>query len=38
MVRIAYALGGLGSGIVNTKEELLEKARRAFSFTNSDLN
>ncbi len=33
MVRIAYALGGLGSGIVNTKEELTEKAKRAFSFT-----
>jgi carbamoyl-phosphate synthase large subunit len=33
MVRIAYALGGLGSGIVNNKEELLEKAKRAFSFT-----
>ena len=33
MVRIAYALGGLGSGIVNNKEELIEKAKRAFSFT-----
>ncbi len=32
MVRIAYALGGLGSGIVNNKEELTEKARRAFTF------
>src|SRR5690606_20835779 len=37
MVRIAYALGGLGSGIVNSKEELIEKARRAFSFTNQIL-
>jgi carbamoyl-phosphate synthase large subunit len=37
MVRIAYALGGLGSGIVNNKEELLEKARRAFSFTSQIL-
>ncbi|MGA7722181.1 MAG: carbamoyl-phosphate synthase (glutamine-hydrolyzing) large subunit [Ignavibacteriaceae bacterium] len=37
MVRIAYALGGLGSGIVNNKDELLEKARRAFSFTNQIL-
>ncbi len=37
MVRIAYALGGLGSGIVNNKEELLEKARRAFTFTNQIL-
>jgi carbamoyl-phosphate synthase large subunit len=33
MVRIAYALGGLGSGIVNNKEELIDKAKRAFSFT-----
>jgi len=33
MLRIAYALGGLGSGIVNSEEELIEKARRAFSFT-----
>ncbi|MBA4309822.1 MAG: carbamoyl phosphate synthase large subunit [Chlorobiaceae bacterium] len=33
MVRIAYALGGLGSGIVNNKEELIEKVSRAFSFT-----
>lgn len=37
MVRIAYALGGLGSGIVDTKEELIEKAQRAFSFTNQIL-
>lgn len=37
IVRIAYALGGLGSGIVNNKEELTEKARRAFSFTNQIL-
>jgi len=37
MVRIAYALGGLGSGIVNNKDELIEKARRAFSFTNQIL-
>ncbi len=37
MVRIAYALGGLGSGIVNNKEELIDKARRAFSFTNQIL-
>ncbi len=37
MLRIAYALGGLGSGIVNDKNELLEKARRAFSFTNQIL-
>ncbi|MCU7491506.1 MAG: carbamoyl-phosphate synthase (glutamine-hydrolyzing) large subunit [Ignavibacteria bacterium] len=37
MVRIAYALGGLGSGIVKNKEELAEKAKRAFSFTNQIL-
>ncbi|MFH1197988.1 MAG: carbamoyl-phosphate synthase (glutamine-hydrolyzing) large subunit [bacterium] len=37
MVRIAYALGGLGSGIVNNKEELEDKARRAFAFTNQIL-
>jgi carbamoyl-phosphate synthase large subunit len=37
MVRIAYALGGLGSGIVESKDELIEKARRAFSFTNQIL-
>ncbi len=37
MVRIAYALGGLGSGIVNDEVELIEKARRAFSFTNQIL-
>ena len=37
MVRIAYALGGLGSGIVNDEAELIEKARRAFSFTNQIL-
>ncbi len=37
MVRIAYALGGLGSGIVNNKEELIDKAKRAFSFTNQIL-
>ena len=37
MVRIAYALGGLGSGIVNNEEELIDKARRAFAFTNQIL-
>ena len=30
-------LADLGSGIVNNKEELIEKARRAFSFTNQIL-
>ena len=33
MMRIAYALGGLGSGIVSTRKELEEKCRRAFAFT-----
>ncbi|MDP3831929.1 MAG: ATP-grasp domain-containing protein, partial [Ignavibacteriaceae bacterium] len=37
MVRIAYALGGLGSGIVNNESELLEKINRAFAFTNQIL-
>ena len=37
MVRIAYALGGLGSGIVNNKAELLDKARKAFSYTSQIL-
>jgi carbamoyl-phosphate synthase large subunit len=33
MVRIAYALGGLGSGIVNNEEELVDKAKRALAHT-----
>ncbi|HEY7752039.1 MAG TPA: carbamoyl-phosphate synthase (glutamine-hydrolyzing) large subunit [Ignavibacteriaceae bacterium] len=37
MIRIAYALGGLGSGIVDNKEELIEKAQKAFRFTNQIL-
>lgn len=37
MVRIAYALGGLGSGIVSNETELIEKLQRAFSFTNQVL-
>ena len=37
MVRIAYALGGLGSGIVKNKKELIEKVKKAFSFTNQIL-
>ncbi len=37
MLRIAYALGGLGSGIVDNKQDLIEKANRAFSFTNQIL-
>jgi len=37
MMRIAYALGGLGSGIVSSRKELTEKCTRAFSFTNQIL-
>ena len=37
MIRIAYALGGLGSGIVTNKKELIEKAKKAFSQTNQIL-
>jgi len=33
MCRIAYALGGLGSGIATSKKELVEITRKAFSFT-----
>jgi len=33
MVRIAYALGGLGSGIVNNKEELIGKGKTAAAET-----
>jgi carbamoyl-phosphate synthase large subunit len=37
MVRIAYALGGLGSGIVQNEEQMIERTNRAFSFTNQIL-
>ncbi|MDP4115236.1 MAG: carbamoyl-phosphate synthase (glutamine-hydrolyzing) large subunit, partial [Bacteroidota bacterium] len=37
MLRIAYALGGLGSGIVENKQVLKERAQRAFTFTNQVL-
>ncbi len=33
MVRIAYALGGLGSGICHTQDELRRKAEKAFNHT-----
>ena len=33
MCRIAYALGGLGSGVAYTKSELAELAKKAFSYT-----
>ena len=37
MCRIAFALGGLGSGIVDNEHDLVEKTRRAFSFTDQIL-
>jgi carbamoyl-phosphate synthase large subunit len=37
MLRIAYALGGLGSGICATEEELCERAEKAFRYTNQIL-
>jgi len=33
MCRIAYALGGLGSGVARNKEQLLELTTKGFSFT-----
>ncbi len=33
MIRIAYALGGLGSGICRSVEEVRERAHKAFSYT-----
>ncbi len=37
MCRIAYALGGLGSGIATNKKELLELVKKAFSYTSQIL-
>ena len=37
MARVAYALGGLGSGLSFSDEELLAQARKAFAFTNQIL-
>jgi carbamoyl-phosphate synthase large subunit len=37
MCRIAYALGGLGSGMAANKKELLELVKKAFSYTNQIL-
>ena len=37
MIRIAYALGGLGSGVAYDKEKLMEIANKAFSYTNQIL-
>jgi len=37
MVRIAYALGGLGSGVAENEDKLKEIADKAFSYTNQIL-
>lgn len=37
MVRIAYALGGLGSGVCASEQELKERADKAFCYTNQIL-
>ena len=37
MCRIAYALGGLGSGVAYNKKELIDITNKAFSFTNQIL-
>lgn len=37
MIRIAYALGGLGSGLCSTPEEVRDRADKAFSHTNQIL-
>jgi carbamoyl-phosphate synthase large subunit len=37
MIRMAYALGGQGSGAAQNEEELTEKAKRAFSYSKQAL-
>ena len=37
MCRIAYALGGLGSGVAYNKKQLIELTKKAFSYTNQIL-
>ena len=37
MCRIAYALGGLGSGVAYNKKQLIELTEKAFSYTNQIL-
>ena len=37
MCRIAYALGGLGSGVAYNKEQLIKITKKAFSFTDQIL-
>ena len=37
MLRVAYALGGAGSGVAWNENELLEKSKRAFAYSNQVL-
>ncbi|MBI9063990.1 MAG: carbamoyl-phosphate synthase (glutamine-hydrolyzing) large subunit [Marinilabiliaceae bacterium] len=37
IVRAAYTLGGMGSGFCNSREELIERAENAFSYSNQIL-
>ena len=37
MMRVAYALGGRGSGIIQNQSHLIAQAKKAFSFTNQIL-
>ena len=37
MCRIAYALGGLGSGVAKNKKQLIELTKKAFSYTSQIL-
>jgi len=37
IVRAAYTLGGMGSGFCNNREELIERAENAFSYSNQIL-
>jgi carbamoyl-phosphate synthase large subunit len=37
MCRIAYALGGLGSGVAKNKKQLIDLTKKAFSYTNQIL-
>jgi len=37
MLRIAFALGGLGSGLCNNKNDLIEKVSKALTYTNQVL-
>ncbi len=37
IIRAAYTLGGMGSGFCNNKEELIDRANNAFSYSNQIL-